>query len=215
MSLITKAKRVVRSRYSAISTRNFSVTDGVHMTKYPVTHITERCGWRQFGAPDEATYEHWWQEACGIVSLRTIANAIQPPRVTQPTIFAHITHAIKKGAYLENVGWKHNGLTKLAKEYGLKGYALQLSLDAICKEIAANKMVIASVYRPFTRFIDENAERKKRGGHLVVISGFSWKDGKCTGLFVEDPYDIEQRKEPIDSKLFEDVYSGGAIVLYR
>lgn len=176
--------------------------------------MTERCGWKQFGAPDEATYEHWWQEACGIVSLRTIIGAIRP-NDEQSTIFAHITHVIQRGAYLENVGWKHDGLVKLAKERSLKGYAAQLALNAICKEVAANKLVIASVYRPFTRFIDENAERKRRGGHLVVITGFVWENGKCTGLFVEDPYDIEQRKAPIDSRLFEDIYSGAAIALYK
>lgn len=74
---------------------------------------------------------------------------------------------------------------------------------------------MASVYRPFSRFIDENAPRKKAGGHLVVITGFTWKDGRCTGFFVADPYDQKPRKEAVDAALFEDIYSGSAIVLYR
>lgn len=216
MSLVHKAKRVIRSHYSAVLSRKLSLADGTYMTRCPVAHITERCGWKQFGASDEATYERWWQEACGIVSLRTITTALAPnSQSLNMTIYKHINRAVKSGAYLENVGWKHNGLVNLAKRDGLKGYTAQLSLNAICKAIVSDKLIIASVYRPFTRFIDEGAERKNRGGHLVVIRGFTWQNGKCTGLFVEDPYDLEQRKEPIDSQLFEDVYSGAAIVLYE
>jgi hypothetical protein len=189
-----------------------------------VPHYTERCGWKLFGAKDDAEYEYWWQEACGIVSLRMVMDALQPANVSsQKAIFSQIQDAIDDGAYLQKsvdgktvrIGWIHDKLVDIGKHSGLKGYSAKLTVNAICEATLSDKLVIASVYRPFTRFIDEGAQRKKAGGHLVAISGFTWAEGHCTGYFVADPYDKDARNEPIERGLFEDIYSGSAIVFYK
>ena len=222
MALVRKIKRILRSRYRNLKSKNLALQDGAYHTKYDVIHYTERCGWKQFGAKDEPEYERWWQEACGIVSLQTVTNAIKPEQHTEHTIFEQIQQAIQDGAYLQynrgteivSVGWIHDKLADIAEERQVRGYSANLRLAAICQSIVENKLVIASVYRPFVRFTLKDAPRKKRGGHLVVVKGFIWKNGHCKGLFVEDPYDINGRTEPIEAQLFEDVYSGSAIVFY-
>lgn len=224
MTLLTKLQRKILSDYYTYKSKNLRITNGTYSVSYTVPHYSERCGWKQFGAKDESEYEYWWQEACGIVSLRMSMDALRPEKANQQkTIFSQIQEAIENGAYLQKtvdgktvrIGWIHSELAKIAKKHGIKGHSAQLTLPAICQAILSDKLVIASVYRPFSRFIDENAPRKKAGGHLVVISGFAWKDGKCTGLFVADPYDTVSRNESIDASLFNDVYSGSAIVFYK
>lgn len=222
MSYIGKIKRVLRSHYHNLKSKTLTLPAGTYYTKYDVAHYTERCGWQQFGVKNASEYEHWWQEACGIVSLQTVTSAIKPEHSPKLTIFEQIQDAISGGAYLDvkkgaetiSVGWIHDRLVALAAERQVRGYSAGLTVPAICQSITENKLVIASVYRPFVRFIQEDEPRKKRGGHLVVVKGFVWKDGHCTGLFVEDPYDTEVSSEPIDAQLFEDVYSGSAIVFY-
>lgn len=224
MTMLTKLQRKTLSAYYTYQSKTLRIDNGVYSVSYNVPHYSERCGWKQFGAKDESEYEYWWQEACGIVSLRMIMDALQPETASkQETVYSQIMDAIAGGAYLQKVvdgktipiGWIHDALANIARKRDIKGYSVQLTLPAICQAILSDKLVMASVYRPFSRFIDENAPRKKAGGHLVVISGFTWKDGKCTGFFVGDPYDTKTRKEPVDASLFEDIYSGSAILFYN
>lgn len=224
MSLFQKGKRLLVSSYSNAVSKNLRVDDGQYQNRYVVPHYSERCGWEQFGAKDQTEYEYWWQEACGIVSLRMIMGALHPANATtQKTIFAQIQGAIHDGAYLQKsvdgktvrIGWIHDKLVDIAKQTGLRGYSAQLTVNAICQAILSDKLIIASIYRPFTRFIDEGAPRKKAGGHLVVISGFTWGEGRCTGFFVADPYDKDARNEPVDRVLFENIYSDSSIVFYE
>lgn len=222
MSRIQRVRRVLRSAYTNYRSKFLTLADGTYRTKYDVVHFTERCGWKQFGASSDEDYEHWWQEACGIVSLQTVTNAISPKHSTSDTVFQQIQDATRGGAYLQyekdteivSVGWIHDKLVTIANKRQVRGYSASLSVTSICQAITKDRLVIASVYRPFARFIDKDVPRKKRGGHLVVVTGFVWKDGHCTGLFVEDPYDLSARTEPIEAQLFEDVYSGSAIVFY-
>lgn len=222
MSVIHKSKRILRSTYDNVTSRNLKLANGTYMTKYAVPHSSERCGRKEFGAKNEEEYNYWWQEACGIDSLRMITEAIKPTQGSLPTLFEQIQQAIQENAYLQyekddqivRVGWIHDKLIEIANKKQIHGYSANLSANAICKAITINKLVIASIYRPFARFIDENAERKKRGGHLVVIKGFEWNNGQCTGLFVNDPYDLEERLESVDASLFTDIYSGSAITFF-
>lgn len=222
MSHIRRIKRVLRGVYANLRSKSLSLPGGTYHTKYDVVHFTERCGWKQFGARNDKDYEHWRQEACGIVSLQTVTNAVHPETLADDTIFEQIQDAINGGAYLQykkgtetiRVGWIHDKLVDIAVKRGVRGYSASLTIAAICQAITKDRLVIASVYRPFVRFIEKDAPRKKQGGHLVVVKGFSWENGQCTGLFVEDPYDIDERTEAIEATLFEDVYSGSAVVFY-
>ena len=222
-NLPLKLTRKIISQYYEARAKLRHFSEGIHSIE-AVPHYSERCGWKAFGAHGEAEYDYWWQEACGIVSLRMILDALNPKSsLEQETIFEQIQNAINNSAYLQKtidgktvrVGWIHNKLVELAHTRGVQGRSLKLSVDGICFALSSGKLVMASVYRPFSRFIDENAPRKKAGGHLVVIRGYEWKNGRCTGLFVADPYDKTARNEAIDAALFTDIYSGSAIVFYK
>lgn len=224
MQLVERLKRIIISGYYNLLGKNLRINDGGYATTHTVNHQSERCGWQKFGAQNEEEYEYWWQEACGIVSLRMIIEALKPGAISkQETIFSQIQKSISDGAYLQKntngrtirIGWIHNELARIARSFGLKSYSTRLTIEGICGVIRSNKLVMASIYRPFTRFIDENVPRKKAGGHLAVVTGFTWKNGNCTGLYVADPYDIHSRPKPVDAALFSDVYSGSAIVFYK
>jgi hypothetical protein len=222
MSYYQKVKRQLLSAYYETRGKTTHYADGVYGNK-SVPHYSERCGWKKFGASNEKEYEYWWQEACGIVSLRMILDTLNPESsLRQESIFEQIQNAINDSAYLQRtidgktvrIGWIHAKLVNLARKRGVQGHSLQLSIPGICYAIASDELVMASVYRPFSRFIDENAPRKKAGGHLVVITGFEWHDGRCTGLYVADPYDTTPRKTPIEPSLFDDIYSGSVITFH-
>lgn len=218
-----KITRHISSLYYEVRARLSRFKEETHCIE-SVPHYSERCGWKEFGAHDNAEYEYWWQEACGIVSLRIILDALDPSgATTQKPIFAQIQDAIKQGAYFQKtensttvrIGWIHGKLIELGNERNVQGRSLKLSTEGICYALKSGKLVMASVYRPFSRFIDEDVPRKKAGGHLVVIRGYEWKDGRCTGLFVADPYDKTARNKAVDTALFADIYSGSAIVFYK
>lgn len=210
-----KIKKETSSLHHKLKSKKLSFKDGSYLIEVP--HYTERCGWKEFGASSEQEYEYWWQRACGMVSLLMIMDGLDPENKRDFQIFDEVQKGIEKGAYEKrnDIGWIHNGLIKLAKERGIKGRVFKTDLNGIIKALSEKKIVIASTPGPFDRFLKEGKERKTGGGHLVLIKGFQWKNSKCTGIYVNDPYDKEKKKELIEPKLFEEIFSGGAIFFWK
>lgn len=108
----------------------------------------------------------WKKLSCGIADLAMIINFYQPGAVTPDAL---LWEGLAAGAFIDGVGWKHQGLADLAGSYGLKGESRDFSnLDknaafAALGEFLKDGPVIASVYYTF----DPNSPIP----HLVVING--------------------------------------------
>lgn len=119
----------------------------------------------------------WQKNGCGIASLAMVINFYHPGIVTVNNL---LKAGIAAEAYLEDAGWKHDGLVLLAGKYDLKGSSYDLSnLDidtafSQFKMVLKNGPVIASVHYKF--------DPKSSIPHLVVINGI---DGNT--IYYNDP----------------------------
>lgn len=119
----------------------------------------------------------WKKLSCGIADLAMIINFYNPGAVVPDTL---LWKGLAAGAFINGVGWKHQGLVDLARPYGLTGKSHDFShLDKNSAFSTLGKFlkegpVIASIYYAF----DPNSKIP----HLVVINGV---DGDF--VFYNDP----------------------------
>ncbi len=136
----------------------------------------------------------WHNRACGIVSLAMVMKYYEPSLKTELLI----EELIKKGEkdfYIKGIGWKHDGIIELAKEYGFAGKKFDVSdlnnKNAIEKLYLIMNIgpVIASIYKDL---------KQNNKGHLIVISGF-----KKNTISFNDPNVEENKKLPKKTSLNE------------
>ncbi len=108
----------------------------------------------------------WQKLSCGIADLAMIINFYKPGAVVPDVL---LMEGLAAGAFIDGVGWKHQGLADLAASYGLKGKIYGFShlnkteAFAALLEFLKDGPVIASVHYTF----DPNSTIP----HLVVING--------------------------------------------
>ncbi|TRZ50941.1 hypothetical protein D4R99_05130 [bacterium] len=108
----------------------------------------------------------WKKKSCGIASLAMIIEYYEPKLVP---INSLLHEGILSGAYLKNVGWKHQDLALLSEKYGLKGLSYDLSgtdkKTALAQftDLLKDGPVIASVHYKF--------DPTSTIPHLLVING--------------------------------------------
>jgi len=61
----------------------------------------------------------WQNKSCGIISLKIVLSYWLGEKFNT-SIEKLIKLGLKENAYLENIGWKHKGLAKIAEKFGLK-----------------------------------------------------------------------------------------------
>ncbi|EKD23741.1 MAG: hypothetical protein ACD_81C00188G0016 [uncultured bacterium] len=111
----------------------------------------------------------WKRRSCGIASLCMIMNSYTQ-RIHKGTLQTLIDRGVVIHAYLAGIGWTHQGLIDLAKEYGFIGerfdYAKndpQEGFDVLLNNVKKGP-VIVSIHKDFNI---------KNGGHLVVVNGYT------------------------------------------
>lgn len=180
----------------------------------------------------------WQGQACGIVSLKMVMDFFKRSNLNLENL---IEEGLEEKGFVENVGWVHSGLIKIARKHnfygwrrkfllspkdleGLKGddYSLK-EIEAqnqdlleegifnLAKSIANNCPVIVSVPRGF---------QKKGFGHLIVLTGVkNWNGGsKADGFFYNDPdneknIDLPRKNQFVNLKKFSDNWSKRAIFI--
>lgn len=110
----------------------------------------------------------WQKKGCGIASLAMTIGFYTGDEISLTNL---LKEGLVSGAYVKNVGWSHEGLSKLVAKYGLEGeihdFNRMKSQKAMAelKEVLKDGPVIASIHNKF----DPNATL----GHLVVLTGFN------------------------------------------
>lgn len=111
----------------------------------------------------------WQKSGCGIASLGMVINFYKPKKKID--LNELYQKGLDLGGYLKGVGWRHQGIVDLAKNYSFKeSKAFDLAADSL--EKASKKLkqqlkkgpVIVSVYSKFI---------VGRNGHLVVLMGLN------------------------------------------
>lgn len=119
----------------------------------------------------------WQKVGCGIASLAMLIELYNPGVVS---VNALLKEGIAADAYLEDDGWKHDGLILLAKKYNLKGE--RFSFPELSKKDAFNKLVDELSKGPVMTSVHYGFDPKSTIPHLVVINGVA-----STTVYYNDP----------------------------
>lgn len=160
--------------------------------------------WKDVGS------DEWAGKSCALCSLKTIL-VFKNYENSKIKIRDLIDKGLDKDGYIENVGWKHQSLVDVAGNYGVKlkfqkqffaGGDKIKGLDLINKNILKGWPVMASVLN-----------RKKNGGHLVVINGLEARGVKLEHYFVLDPDSRGKNRYSLSQEEFLSVWRGGLLWL--
>jgi hypothetical protein len=127
--------------------------------------------WRESGAPDVASYEHWTVRWCGIACLRMALLARDD---VAPSLFDMATGAMAYGAYSDEPDTPDGLIYRpfvdyLREQHNLKAeVATDLSVTGLCQAVRTGCFVIASVHPEIRR---PHLPSPGRGGHLVLVTG--------------------------------------------
>jgi hypothetical protein len=123
----------------------------------------------------EAVPEEWRWRACGIACLKTVIDMYSSVPVAISTL---IDEGVREEAYLEGVGWKHDGLVELAKLHGVRASrdefkgSIQKGIAVIKEHLKNGGFVMASV---------ATEHENQKTFHLVLLiavdkNGFYYND---------------------------------------
>lgn len=122
-------------------------------------------------------HDDFWQgRSCGIVSLAMILDYYG----VNFDIKQLIERAIEIDQYDPEIGWKHQTIVDLAKEYGFKAKRTEDdSIENLVGSLKEDQPVIISIHKDW---------KPGNGGHLAVLNGyFESDDGVVEGFYVCDP----------------------------
>lgn len=130
--------------------------------------------WRESGAPDLQSYEHWCSRWCGMACLRM---ALLARDGHAPTLYQLATGCEEHGGYVREADGSVTGLlyrpfvTYAAAEHGVRAEVItNLAPECLAAELEAGHLVMASV-TPEIRYPER--EPLRTGGHLVLVTGHS------------------------------------------
>lgn len=110
----------------------------------------------------------WQKLSCGIASLAMLIEFYKPGTVI---INALLKEGITTGAYLYDVGWKHEGLVALADNYGLKGAAYDLTNLNIDNAFVKFEKYLKQ--GPAIASVHYKLDPKNPIPHLIVVNGIN------------------------------------------
>jgi hypothetical protein len=184
--------------------------------------VTEE-SWETDGFLDLEEGLSWEMRGCGIASLRMVVDGFlqQEGKPSCEKQGAMIHKGLQQEAYKPGVGWIHQGLAKMAEEYGLLGIAHRdKNAQDVVAEISAQKPCIISVTPRFAGGKpDENGNLYSKGGHLVVAYGCEIDDkGNPVAFLVHHPscfLDCNWPAHRASIEEFEASFSGNYIVFQK
>jgi hypothetical protein len=194
------------------SAPEIKLPDGEHII-YNVPYVSQllnenNCLEAGFEDPEEA--KEWSQKICGLACLLMVIAKNCPGKKV------NLKELLDKGreidAYLPPTGWKHEGLVKLAKIYGIEGGRENIGrkIDKIGQHIIQQRIVIPSVCYGFK--LQKN--NQSRRGHLVAVFGVRITDGKVKTFILHHPAPERKNELPdleIDRDHFKKSFSGNII----
>lgn len=162
----------------------------------------------------EASDKFWKYRACGVATLKMML-VYQNKDLNRISLDELIREGVELGAYVEDVGWRHQGLVDLAQKYGVS-LTFQKEffktekdktkgLKIINKGLRSKRPVAVSVHPGFNG---------QKDSHLLLIAGMRLKNKLATGYHIRDPFEgIRGHKYFVTKKEFLDGWRGGMIWL--
>lgn len=155
---------------------------------------------------DEITLPEWKEKGCAITCLKMCLDFAHPNEI--PSIDDLIKEGELIGGYLENVGWKHEAIVRLAHNYGVPAYPEEfrsIKVDINSKSFSENILEKDLIDKGIQR-IRDSIDRKvpvivsmatKSGSHQVIVVGYEDNLGSTTGFFINDPDNRSSEKNGV------------------
>lgn len=141
----------------------------------------------EFGFKSAEEYGYWAPRLCGIVCVKMVLDG---QNATNSETVADLTrHGLELGGYdvETDKGWYYRALIDLAEAFGMKGSPFAgSSVEDLCAEILRGTVPVASVHPKVIRGDIKRPPEGSSGGHLVVVTGFRWRNQECAGLFLHN-----------------------------
>jgi hypothetical protein len=152
---------------------------------------TQDPNWADFGAGDPAEYAFWAPRICALACLKMAIEAFHPH--TQPSLWQLVKQGLafdgytvrdKHGHWVDQ-GWYYQAQVKLAARYGLRATGRPYAAPAsICAAIQQGALVAATVTPELG---ERDPSGSRYGGHMVLVFGFMWQDGRPTHYILHNP----------------------------
>jgi hypothetical protein len=145
--------------------------------------------WQELGFESFEEAEYWERSSCGVLCLKMAIDAFlsEQGRPSSPSIDEYIRKGVEIGAYEDSTGWSHDGLVRLANEFGF--FATRhgnVSAAELQKALEEGCLPIVSIRWAFERsrsLKEKILFWKKVGGHLALVIGFKGGE-KLEGFFI-------------------------------
>lgn len=144
----------------------------------------------------------WKNRSCGVVALMMVMQYYDS-KIKTSDISKIISRGYKNGHYLKGIGWRHDGLIKLAEQYGFSGKRMEFKSvnKTTTKKLISLLKKSPLIVSVFSKFNPENG-----GGHLAVLCGYKKENNQYT-IFINDT-DSKTRKGITKEMLLEDFLNG-------
>ncbi len=170
--------------------------------------------WHLTGAKSQEEYAKWSRSICGMATTKT---ALKYFKDLDFQLIPLAKDAFVNGVYSEEKGvisdMKYREFSIWIEKYGLKAEIYsRLSIKGIKYSITLGKILIVSVNPNIRGYFKSNP--KKRGGHLVVVTGY---DDRKHILFLNNSSGFlslqTQERHKIAEKEFVKYYAGRGITI--
>lgn len=171
--------------------------------------------WYVYGSEDSEEYAFWAPRSCGVICTKMIVDELGTNK-EKHTIMDMINLGIELGGYklynnrgeFIDLGWMHRPLVNLGSYYNVHGgVSSHASIEELYFRIADNQVAIASVS---PQIGERNSLILDKGGHLVVVYGMEWEQGKCKYVFLNNPsgrYPELRSNARINADRFKEAYA--------
>ena len=155
--------------------------------------------------------KEWAGKTCAICSLKTML-VFKDHNNSKLEIMKLVKEGLDKDGFSEGVGWKHQVLLDIARDHGVelkfqklffKGDDKIKALDFINKNLLKGWPVMVSILN-----------KKKNGGHMVVVNGFEAKGKKLENYFILDPDSRGRNRYALSELEFLNIWRGGMLWFY-
>lgn len=178
--------------------------------------------WKDLGFESLEDAKYWEKSSCGILCLKMAIDGFLSGqgKLFSPSIAEYIKKGVEIGAYKDSVGWSHNGLARLAKEFGFSADNREgVSLAELREALKQNFLPIISIKWAFENYKTLREKIlfwKKFGGHLALVVGFEEENGKLKGFYVHhtsirSEYNWQYKFLPLQK--FEQGFTGRCIMI--
>jgi len=178
--------------------------------------------WQKLGFESFEDAKYWKKSSCGILCLKMAIDGFLSAQAKplSPSIAEYIKKGVEIGAYKDSVGWSHNGLARLAKEFGFSADNREgVSVAELREALKQNFLSIISIkwaFEDYRSLKEKILFWKKFGGHLALAIGFEDEEGKLKGFYVHHTslrpeYNWQVKFLPLEK--FEQGFTGRCIMI--